>query len=129
MSKNNVIPFKRFSEKARLRKVGYILTLREKQQQMFEKYGKKWMRPFGKLIYPSSQWCKAFGFPLTITDFVYRTLTKCYTFLVVGWRIKLGEYMYLGGMKSVASASDKEGFVKLTVYVKGKVVEEVEVKV
>jgi hypothetical protein len=116
------------AEKERLRDSENKTMLRKKQQEIFEKYGRKWMRPIGKAIYPSRQWTTLFGKPLIAIDFLYHIFSKAYTFLVVEWRMSLGEWLYLGGMK-VKASQPRPGIVKLSAIVKGKVVEEVEVKV
>jgi hypothetical protein len=127
-------------EKARLREHENKDILRKTQKEMIEKYGKrKWLQPLGKLLIPSKMWCDVFKFPADVVTHIVNYVLLgiryviggalwIYLFLVIDWRLMLGKWLHMCGVKHTMQVV-RPGVVKLTVIVKGEVVEEVEVRV
>lgn len=116
-------------EKSKLRTLENIKVMRGKQEEMFQKYGRrKWMRPVGRLLIPSKLWETIFSLPVHVVAAVMSRLMSWYLYATIGWRTALGRRMIMGGVGHRIEMKP-DGRREIVVLVKGKEVERVKVVV
>jgi hypothetical protein len=114
--------------KANMRYIENIKVMREKQEEMFQKYGRrKWLRPIGRAIRPSKLWDTVASFPVHLLAMLLSYIFTGYLFVVTGWRESLGRWMMMGGVRhKIEQNGDRR---EIVVIVGGKEVERVKVVV
>jgi hypothetical protein len=120
---------KTLEERARLRHLENVKVMREKQEEMFQKYGKrKWLRPLGRMLIPSKLWEKIFSLPVEVVSVAMARMLSWYLFVAIGWRVSLGRWMMMGGVRHNIEMKP-DGKREVVVFVGGKEVERFKVVV
>jgi hypothetical protein len=119
---------KALKEQERVRRANANLHLREVWKRICMEHRNVRLEPLARFCMPPGWYRTLAAIPLFILERLLRFVVSSYTFLTVGWMIRLGNSIYLFGISKKVYYPDPH-HMKMVIKVRGKIVEELELPV